>query len=524
MTRTLSLICILLSCTASPLRAQGGFDPDSSLSAILDTLPGTRLSLSEATSGAARNAVRLRIAEAAYFAAKGSARKERGLFDPTLVFGINYADRDDPTASFFSGAPVLSTVQTDASAGLRWQLPTGTGIEATLSSVKLRTNSSFAFLNPQYNAYGTLRLRQSLLGGLWVSGRKNLSRADEEERMMKARYDQEKVATATEAEKMYWDLHGAERNYAVQRLIRDQALQFLKDTEVRAAAGLVGPDQLASARTFIAEQELFLIDREEQFAAVSDRVAELIGVRPELRFMTTEHPASSYPVEPAALLLETAKRNNLSLEAARADVEARRALADAAGWEWLPTVNLVGAIGGSGLSGDAREVIFGSDTLRTVRGGTYTDALRQATRREFPNWSVGLEVSIPIGFRSGRGEKDKLEAELLHAEQRYLDEGRRIESSLLQNHRDVSNGGRRLGLARQAVEAAAEQVRIGLIEFKNGRATAFELVRLSADFAAAQNRYSDALVKTAKAAAMLRQLTSGVYPGDISQERNDPNE
>jgi hypothetical protein len=56
-------------------------------------------------------------------------------------------------------------------------------------------------------------------------------------------------------------------------------------------------------------------------------------------------------------------------------------------------------------------------------------------------------------------------------------------------------------------------VRIGLIEFHNGRLTAFELVRLGEDYAIAQQRYSGALVRTAKAAATLRQLTSGGYPG-----------
>ncbi len=60
------------------------------------------------------------------------------------------------------------------------------------------------------------------------------------------------------------------------------------------------------------------------------------------------------------------------------------------------------------------------------------------------------------------------------------------------------------------MDAAQEQVRIGMIEFKNGRLSAFELVRLSEDFAVAQQRYSDALVKTVKAAAELKQLTSGI--------------
>ena len=77
--------------------------------------------------------------------------------------------------------------------------------------------------------------------------------------------------------------------------------------------------------------------------------------------------------------------------------------------------------------------------------------------------------------------------------------------------RDVSNIKRRLKAARDGVQAAQEQVRIGMVEFQNGRSTAFELVRLGADFAVAQQRYSQALVRGAKAAANLRQLTSKAY-------------
>ena len=77
----------------------------------------------------------------------------------------------------------------------------------------------------------------------------------------------------------------------------------------------------------------------------------------------------------------------------------------------------------------------------------------------------------------------------------------------------MSNSQRRLKAAREGVRAAQEQVRIGLIEFQNGRSTAFELVRLGEDFATAQQRYSQALVRSAKAAATLKQLTSGAYAG-----------
>jgi outer membrane protein TolC len=518
------LLLLMAACIAVPrASAQDQISADSLLRTILDTLRGTRLTLADVKAGSKQNAVRLRVAEAAYFAAQGAARRERGAFDPTLTFGMNYADREDPTSSYFAGAAVLMTKTTDAHAGLFWDLPTGTNLSATLSSVNLQTNSAFAFLDPQYNAYGTLTLRQSLLRGLWVSGAKYLSEANEREKALKATYEQELIANETEAEKAYWDLNVAGRNYAVQTVVVDRARAFLKDTEVRAAAGLIGPNEVATAKTFLAEQELLQIDREEQFAASSDAVAELIGVRPTLRFAASDEPPSTFPVEPVETLIAAAKGSNLTLKAAKAEIEARRALADAAGWEWLPTLYVVGSLGGSGLTGTPQDVIFNLDTLRTGAGGSYWDAVHQATNRDYPNWSVGIEVSIPIGFRSGRGEKDRLDAELLVSEQRYIDAERSVESSVLQNYRDLANGNRRLEVAKRGVDAAQEQSRIGMIEFRNGRVTAFELVRLGADYAAAQNRYSDALIRTAKAAATLRQLTSGIYPGG-NIGRNDSND
>lgn len=509
--------------TQPPSGAPPPVASDSLLRSIIDTLEGTRLTMGEVEAGAAQNAVRLRIAEAAYLAARGAARRERGAFDPTLFFNLDHADREDPTASFFAGASVLMTTRTDATAGLDWQFPTGTNLSASLSTVDLNSNSGFAFLSPQYDAYATVQLRQSLLRGLWVSGGKYLTEANEREKALKARYDQELIANETEARKAYWDLNVAGRNYAVQSLLVERAGAFLKDTEVRAAAGLIGPNDVATAKTFLAEQELLQIDREEQFAAASDRIAELIGVRPTLRFVASEDPPLEFPVEPVESLIAAAKENNLSLKAAKASIEASRALADAAGWEWLPTLDFVGTIGGSGLAGDPQDVFFGLDTLRTSQGGSYWDAVHQATGRDYPNWSVGLQLSIPIGFRAGRGEKDRLEAELLASEQRYIEEDRLVESAVLQNYRDVANGRRRLEAASRGVAAAQEQTRIGMIEFRNGRVTAFELVRLGADYASAQNRYSDALIRTAKAAATLRQLTSGLYPAGTNG-RNDSNE
>jgi len=515
------LLAAALTAFSSPSSAQSQpANPDSALRTILDQLEGTHLPLQSAIQYGMKNSTSVRMTEASSMAARGTRKREAGMFDPEAFFSLNYWDQKEPTASFFSGATVLSTQQTIGIAGLRWESPIGTQLQASLNTLKLNTNSSFAFLNPQFTTLGALTLRQPLLGGFDVSARKELTKADKDMEAADARYNQEVLAIETQVEQNYWDLYAAERDYAVQKLTRDRAEAFLKDTEVRAKAGFIGPNQVANAKTFLAEQEILLLDRDEQLDRVSERLASLIGTRPEAgrtRFVSVDVPPDDFPLEEADVLVDQAVRNNLQLQAAQADIAGRQALSSAAFWEALPSVSLVGSLGGRGLSGTAQDVFFGSDTLRTIVGGDFSDAVSQSVKREFPSWSVGLEVSIPIGLRSGLGEQDRLDAEVVMAEQEYIRQTRALEEEVRASYLELLHGKRRLKASKEGVEAAQEQVRIGVIEFRNGRTTAFELVRLGADFASAQQRYSQALVRSAKAAASLRLLTAGKYPGTSSR-------
>ncbi len=258
------MLLVLLGGTRLAIGQTEPANPDSALQSIVKALKGTPLSLEQAAQHGLHKATSVRKAEAAYLAAAGAMRRESGVFDPQLFFNINYLDQKLPTASFFAGAPILATQQTTSQGGLRIDLPTGTQLELSMNTVRLSTNSQFAFLSPEYDAFGALSLRQPLLGGFTASARKQLTRSEREFDAAKARYDQQVLAVKTEVERMYWDLYAAERDYAVQRLTRDRAEAFLKETQFRAKAGLVGPNQVANARTFLAEQELQLLEREEQ--------------------------------------------------------------------------------------------------------------------------------------------------------------------------------------------------------------------------------------------------------------------
>ena len=489
-------------------------NPDSTLTLALQKIQGVPLTLGEAMTAALQQATAVRDAEAALRAARGVMRRERGAFDPEIFATTLRSGVDQPTASPFAGAAVLKTEKTektDTQAGGRVRLPTGTELSASLVTTKQETNSRFSALEPQFNTQGRLDVRQPLLKGFGPGSWGERSAAAREFEAAQARYEDAVLEIKSQVERTYWDLYAAERDLGVQQIIRERAVALLQEVELRARTGLVGPADVANARVFVAEQEQALIDREEGLDHVSDQIATLIGRRPEgeaPRYRPLDSPPRDFAVEPQDSLVARALRQSREVRGAERDLAAARAREQSAKWNMFPSLDVVGSVGGLGLSGTVR------DTLGTNWNGDFGDTWTQVRNRDYPTWSAGLSLSIPIGFRAGAGEHDRLRGEADRAEQRLIAVRRSLEERVRFGHRDLVNAKRRMDAAQSGVDASLTQVRIGLLQYRNGSTTAFEIVRLGADLASAQQRYSQALVRTAKAAAELRRLTAeGLPPG-----------
>lgn len=494
-------------------------NPDSALVDALARIEGAPLTLERALIEAADGSTDARGARAALAAARAAVRRERGAFDPELFGAWQRLSADTPTASLFAGADVLLTDETSGVLGARWRTRWGTELTGSLTSVKVETNNGFASLNPEYDAAGRLELRQPLLRGSGPAARAALDASERELAAARARHDDALLGVRATVESAYWELYAGTRDYAVQMLIRDRAQSVLTETLLREKAGLVGPGQTASARVFVAEQEQALLDREEMLDAASDRVATQLGRRPEgaaSRFLAVDEPPAVFAAPDEKLLVAAARRGNLELAGAAQAVAALRARERAAARDVLPQFDLFGSLGGSGLAGTGRQIVnpFSDppDTLQTATTGGRSESLSQVFDRKYPDWTVGLSFSLPLGGRRDRGARDVWRAEVARAEHDLEARRRALEEQVRSACRELTHGRRRLEVAGEGVGAAQEQVRIGVLEFRAGRTTAFELARLGADLAAAQQRYSQALVRAARAAAQLRRLTADAYP------------
>ncbi len=507
---------------ASPARAQivtvpSATNPDSALTVSLSEIEGDTLSLDEAVRAAVSGGSPAALEGAALVrAAKGELRHQKGAFDPELFGSGVRANAEQPASSIFTGT---ETDETSGIAGLRVLLPFGTQLEASMNGSKLETNSAFSSLNPQYDAAGRISIEQPLLSGFGPGTKSDLTAAGLESKAALSRYDDVMLGVETVVEEAYWDLYAAQRDLAVQRVIRRQAAAFVTLADVREKSGLVGPEDVANARVFLATQTAVEIDFEERLDNVSDRLGSLIGRRPARgmeRFLPSDEPPTDFPIEPMDSLVAWAMRGNHEIIAQEQQLAAQQARAVGAKWNAYPTFNVFGAIGGLGLSGTGQDVILGADTLRTTSSGGFGDATSEVWGRDYPTWSAGLRLSVPIGLRSGLGDYDRIKAEADRLADALERSRRVVADNVRVGYRAMINAKRRLDAAKMGADASREQVRIGILQYNNGRTTAFELVRLGADLATAQQRYSFVLVLTAKAAAALRFLTSGAYPAPSS--------
>ena len=181
-------------------------------------------------------------------------------------------------------------------------------------------------------------------------------------------------------------------------------------------------------------------------------------------------------------------RHNPDLQALASDAAALRARERGAVWDARPTLDLFGGLGGNGLSGTAQDVVLPRrrpTRVRTDIDGGRGDGLGAgaSTATTRPGTSASSSpcpwATAPAGGEArpaaGRGGAGRTAARW--RAQRALEEEVRAQ------HRELERGQPRLEIAARGVDASIRQVEIGMIEYRNGRTTAFEVVRLAADLA-----------------------------------------
>ncbi|MBV9610407.1 MAG: TolC family protein, partial [Acidobacteria bacterium] len=264
------------------------------------------------------------------------------------------------------------------------------------------------------------------------------------------------------------------------------ASKTLEDNRRRVEIGDLAPIEITRAQSDVAtrEQDLIVSQTNLQLQELliknaitrnlSDPVLAAAEVVPT---STTDLPAQE-PVVPVQDLVSDALQHSPDLAQSRIDLVNREITRKATRNGLLPSLDLVGFYGASSLAGDQNLAgTCGSATAPappncnppgTIRRTGFGDAFRALFGNDFPDYGIGLNLTIPLRNRAAQADQVRSELEYRQAQMRLQQlqnqigiQVRNAEFSVRQNRARVQAARSARELAQKSLDAEQEKYTLG---------------------------------------------------------------
>jgi len=459
---------------------------------------GIELTLQQAIDTSLKQNLTIREQKFLVDEANSGIQANRGEFDPALK--LEYHRTYSRAATF---TPLMSPEEKTSgySASVGGKAPTGTSYELKYASQRVEQSEDTLFLvqNPYYTTDLTLTLRQPLLKGLGpgvqtaqvASARKAYDAA----RHAASAQAADVIVKTSEA---YWDLYLAQKNLDVAERSLKLAKSLLEEVKNKIQAGAFPQVELFNAEAETALREERLLQAQMSVKDAEDVLrAQMDSEEWGRALVPVTEP--SYPFDEPSFedAMAGAMENRWDYLQAQSDLESKEILERFYRNQKLPSLDLVAGAGVSGLGGDA------------------SSSYNQAEEGDYYSWQVGLELTVPIGNRSARGNYNRSHSE---TEASRL----RVEQVKKAMALEIREALRALELARQSIEAtgrtkAAMEKRLDAARerFRLGMATLNDVLTFEKEYAEASSNVVRAITDYEKAHTHLERAYGALLAGSF---------
>jgi outer membrane protein len=439
--------------------------------------------------------------------------------DPMLTGSYQFQHTSAPQSStVVTGTNVLVNRNNLGQFAYSQNFLTGTNVSLGYTDSQLLSNSTKAQLNPYRSAAVSLNVTQHLLQGFGMAvNKRNIEIARNNRELADLQFKQQVIVIVASATSLYWDLvsfnddvKAKQESLAYnERLYNDNRKQvtigMLAPIEViRAEAAVASSQQdLIISQTRVLQQETILKDFLSR-NGVASPVVEESHVIPTDRIRVPEVEA----IRPYQDLVSQALSGRPELAIARINITNAKINLRGSKGELLPTLDAFGNLSNSGLAGSINTL--SSTPVATTNSliGGYGSLLSQVFDRSFPNYSVGVQVNIPIHNRVARADytldqvtERQLELVLLASEKQVRVDVQNAIIGLQQARATYQAAVKQRILEEQTLDA--EQKKLSL-----GASTTFNVILVQRDLAAAQSAEVSALGTYSKARVQLDFATA----------------
>jgi outer membrane protein len=436
-------------------------------------------------------------------------------FDPTVTIFTNFQHATSPQSNtILTGTTALIQNSRTYQAQYVQAWDFGLSAQFTVYDQHIDVNSAFFDVNPYTQGYLDLQVTQNLLYGFGsaVNGR-NIRVQKNNIKVTDLQFKQQVATTVSSVLNLYWDLVEFWQDQRARQRELAAAEQLLDNNRKQADAGTLAPIEVtrAEAQVYVSQQDLLvsqtnLLQQETVLKnALSRNGIANIGLADAhiVPLDTITIPAKD-DTPPVQQLVDEALANRSEIAQSRLNIDSNKLNLVGIKNALKPTLQAFAELTNNGLTGVLTPLGAQTPGVSYLAGG-YDNFLAQMFRRNYPNYSAGIALNIPLRNRAAQSDYVTSELDL-----RQNELG--LQQNINQVRVDVQNAVIALQQARARYAAAlkasalqqqtldADQKRLAL-----GASTAYQIVLDQQNLASAESSEMQALASYSHARIGLDQ-------------------
>jgi outer membrane protein TolC len=457
---------------------------------------------------------------------------------------------------------------------------TGTSIQVAFDNARSSTNSPDTIFNPAVQSTLAVTIQQPLLNGFGIlPNTRYIIEAKNTLKVADSQFAQQVIATISAVQTDYWELVFARENVKVEEAAVAVSNKLYEDNKKQLQIGTMAPLDVLTAESELAtdtqnlivaqtnklQQETVLLNAiTRNPTAPSLQSIEVVPTTPIATPNITENLPLMDAVQEAWQKRPEVFQADLNLKNAEIEVKATRN-------SLLPTLNLVGQYSATGLAGNTivqnqTQTGFQAETTAPIvapnglpftvgnpglpgtlafvgvpvfnttttvqRSGVGT-ALDQMVHADFPTYSAGLNLVLPIRNRSAQADSARAQLDKRQQVVQYRQlqntifvNVRNAQIALQQDRSQVSAAEKARILAQQTLDAEQKKYQLG-------SSTSYQVVLRSRDLTTAQGNELRAKINLIEASVNFDQavgrtldvnhiLVADARRGKINRQPNIP--
>ncbi|MDE3198944.1 MAG: TolC family protein [Acidobacteriota bacterium] len=449
-------------------------------------------------------------------------------YDPSLngQFLAQHATTPE-SSTLLTGSPSLVNDLYTWNAGYLQGFSSGATVAAGWNNTRIDSNSVRNLINPYYNSSLGVTITQPLLRGFGFEvNRRFIRMAKSQERLSEDVFLQQASITVAGVIRLYTDLVSLNEDLKVKQQTLATAQRLAEDNANKVDQGTLAPVELTRAQAQVAAARQDLVNS-EGFVRQQELILKSVLVR-DLASDPEIHDAHIVPTDPLVVadapkqtrdeLVKIALQSRPDYLASQQQIDITQTALKGSRNGLLPELDLVGNMSNAGLAGAANPTVssLGGTPTAGVLGynAGYGASIAQVFQRDYPSYSVGLNLTLPL--RNRTAQADAARDELLYRQTQVKE--KQLENTIRVQVEDALIA---LERTKEAYQAAVEtrklqeqSLEIEQERFNVGLSTNFLVIQYESYVAQARSSEVAAMGAYAKARTQLDSVMGIILPAN----------